>query len=309
MARQSKVCPFEEGEVVAIGLPSGGYALIVIARVSRKKQLILVYAFAPRCMTLPSAEALADLEPEKAIVTAFIDLHKIEERMGLVPPAQRLGRLPNWRREAWSVPQKIEMYGTEPQPYLVSYNDNTLAREYSAPYPVGVLRGKRYLTIGIDVWDSFVRSMDTYVDNPPPVDWWVEEFYSLRQRTVELSRQILEEIERRRQEDTMMKPEDRLALQQALESGLPPDEPQWFEHYLYFGKRRQAERAATELHQAGYLVELDRSGSEWRLLARHQMLPHEDALDKAIEFLEALAARYEGEYDGWGVAIEASQNE
>jgi hypothetical protein len=64
----------------------------VIARVSRKKQLILVYAFAPRCMTLPSAEALADLEPEKAIVTAFIDLHKIEERMGRVPPAQRLGR-------------------------------------------------------------------------------------------------------------------------------------------------------------------------------------------------------------------------
>jgi len=39
------------------------------------------------------------------------------------------------------------------------------------------------------------------------------------------------------------------------------------------------------------------------------MLSHEDALDEAIEFLEALAARREGEYDGWGVAIEASQNE
>ena len=52
-----------------------------------------------------------------------------------------------------------------------------------------------------------------------------------------------------------------------------------------------------------------RSGSEWRVLAQHQMLSHEDALDEAIEFLEALAARHEGEYDGWGVAIEASQNE
>jgi hypothetical protein len=61
--------------------------------------------------------------------------------MGRVPPAQRLGRLPNWRRAAWSVPPKIEMYGTEPQPYLVSYNDATLAREHAAPSPVEVLRG------------------------------------------------------------------------------------------------------------------------------------------------------------------------
>jgi hypothetical protein len=89
----------------------------------------------------------------------------------------------------------------------------------------------------------------------------------------------------------MMKPEDRLALQQALASGLPSRRAAvGLSTDLDFGKRRHAERAATDLHPAGYLVELDRSGSEWRVLARHQMLPHEDALDEAIEFQEALAA-------------------
>jgi hypothetical protein len=91
VARRSKTCPFEEGEVVAIGLPSGGYALTVIARVSRKKQMVLVYAFAPRYPTLPSAEVLAQLEPGQAIVTAFVDLHKLEERMARVPPCSSAG--------------------------------------------------------------------------------------------------------------------------------------------------------------------------------------------------------------------------
>jgi regulator of RNase E activity RraB len=45
------------------------------------------------------------------------------------------------------------------------------------------------------------------------------------------------------------------------------------------------------------------------VLAQHQLLPNEEALDAAIEFLEGLAARYGGEYDGWGVAIEASGGE
>jgi regulator of RNase E activity RraB len=201
------------------------------------------------------------------------------------------------------------MIGSEPQPFLVSYNDNTLERERSVPYPVEVLRGKRYLTISIDVWDSFVRSMDSYVDNPPSTDEWVEKFYRLRRETIELSRRILERIEREKQEEMEMRPEDRLALQQALEAGLNPDEPQWFEHYLYFDRHREAKRAASELRQAGYRVDLDRSGSQWRVLAQHQLLPNEEALEEAIEFLEGLAERYGGEYDGWGVAIEASQNE
>jgi regulator of RNase E activity RraB len=309
MARQSRVYPFEEGDGVAIGLPSGGYALVVIARVSRKKQLMLVYAFAPRYPTLPAAEMLTQLKPEKAIATAFVDLYKIGERMEQAPPAYRLGRLPHWKRDEWRVLPGIEIISIEPQPYLVFYNDDTLEEEDKFQFPVEALRGKRYLTVNFIIWDSFVRLMDKYVENPPDMDEWVGEFYRRHRECVELSRQILETIEREKQEGAMMKPEDRLALQQALESGLPPDEPQWFEHYLYFSKRRQAEQAAKELRQAGYEVDLDRSGSEWRVLAQHQLLPDEGALEEAIEYLEALVERYAGEYDGWGVAIEASKGE
>lgn len=308
--REKRTYPFTEGECVALGLPSGGYALIVVARVSRRKQLMLVYAFAPRYATLPSLdEVIAKLQPEQAILTAMVDLYKIQECMAQVPPVHHLGQLPHWKREDWPVSPRIMIVSSEPQPFLIEYDDHTLESLGWVPYPVEQLIGGRYLSIGFVVFDAFVRSMDVRVDNPPDPDEWVQDFYRRRQEAEEFRRRVLERAKRER-EEAMMSEADEQALRQALEAGLDPHTPQPFEHYLYFGTRRRAEQAAAALRQAGYTVAVDRSagGSEWLVLARHMLLADEEALDRAIEFLEDLASRYGGEYDGWGVAV-ASESE
>lgn len=80
-------------------------------------------------------------------------------------------------------------------------------------------------------------------------------------------------------------------------------------HYLYFGRKRLAARAAEDLRRRGWTVEVNRSVGEddWLVLASHETVMSEDELLRLRDELEALAASIGGEYDGWEVEGDAAE--
>jgi len=76
------------------------------------------------------------------------------------------------------------------------------------------------------------------------------------------------------------------------------------DHYFYFPKRDNAERAAKQLRTKGWSVEtkVAADGKNWFVLAK-QPAPLEKAIEDIRDELEHLADQFNGEYDGWGAAI------
>ena len=93
--------PYEEGDVFAVPLPKGGYAVGVLARAkwARKYCSTLGYFFGPRRSAVTTLEEIGPLRKEDALyVTIFGDLGL---HNGTWPV---LGRLPNWNRDHWPMP-------------------------------------------------------------------------------------------------------------------------------------------------------------------------------------------------------------
>lgn len=88
-------------------------------------------------------------------------------------------------------------------------------------------------------------------------------------------------------------------------------EVHWISHYLYLPTETAGKCVADELSMQGFVVD-DRmdpyDGSSWLVLAKRRMTPTEDAIAEARTFLEAIAARYNGEYDGWEVDVQPSDS-
>lgn len=90
------------------------------------------------------------------------------------------------------------------------------------------------------------------------------------------------------------------------EAGLPEDEKaQFLDHFLYFPKKSQAERAGERLRGKGWRVEVRKGGGgeDWLTLAK-QPAPIEDAIEDIRDELEDLAEELGGEYDRWGASVE-----
>lgn len=81
-------------------------------------------------------------------------------------------------------------------------------------------------------------------------------------------------------------------------------ESKFLDHYFYFPKKSNAEKAAERLRAKGWIVEV-RKGSDsenWLTLAK-QPAPIEDDIGDIRDELERLAEELGGEYDGWGAAV------
>jgi hypothetical protein len=76
-------------------------------------------------------------------------------------------------------------------------------------------------------------------------------------------------------------------------------------HYLYFPRREGAGRVAEELRAAGFATEeeLGADGINWLVLARHDIVPSEEAMASARHFMEELVRPHGGEYDGWEAEV------
>ena len=84
--------------------------------------------------------------------------------------------------------------------------------------------------------------------------------------------------------------------------GAEQPSPVW--HYIYFPTEEAGKAVAQSLTAKGFAVE-DRLAADevnWLVLAKHRIVPTDEALHQLRSALEALAAKYGGEYDGWEVA-------
>lgn len=90
--------PYREGDVFAVPLDEGGYAVGVAARTNREG-VVLGYFFGRRFAEPPKVDDLTELRSEDAVLLkAFGDLGLVQ---GSWPV---LGQMPGWRREAWPAP-------------------------------------------------------------------------------------------------------------------------------------------------------------------------------------------------------------
>lgn len=81
---------------------------------------------------------------------------------------------------------------------------------------------------------------------------------------------------------------------------------EFLDHYFYFSIEQNARSAARELRDKGWFAEARHSadGEEWLVVAKQPLqelsAPESDELR---DEMEALARKFDGEYDGWGMAI------
>jgi hypothetical protein len=97
-----------------------------------------------------------------------------------------------------------------------------------------------------------------------------------------------------------MSADDRAALEQLRQSSRRMG-PHVVLHYLYFPHQQGAVAAAAEFRNSGFATEerLGADGINWLVLARHEIVPSEEAIARIRQVMEDLAGRYGGEYDGW----------
>jgi hypothetical protein len=78
-------------------------------------------------------------------------------------------------------------------------------------------------------------------------------------------------------------------------------------HYLYFPVQTDAECAGEQLRDRGYHVEVRKGadGDSWLALAKGARPKAKGEMDALRNEMEALAAQYRGEYDGWEAAIDS----
>ncbi|TMF93821.1 MAG: ribonuclease E inhibitor RraB [Chloroflexi bacterium] len=76
-------------------------------------------------------------------------------------------------------------------------------------------------------------------------------------------------------------------------------------NYLYVPDEARGRRAASELLEAGYRVEVRPAATRpsWLTLAKIDMVPRSDNITMIRQRFEALASQLGGEYDGWEAAV------
>jgi len=95
---------------------------------------------------------------------------------------------------------------------------------------------------------------------------------------------------------------DAKTLKALVEAGSDLTKPHDIDHWIYFRDESGARAAAKELVAAGFTVESiskEPDDSEWRLLAKKTMVPVLKDVESQSTFLEELARRNRGDYDGW----------
>ncbi|MEM9713761.1 MAG: ribonuclease E inhibitor RraB [Actinomycetota bacterium] len=112
---------------------------------------------------------------------------------------------------------------------------------------------------------------------------------------------------RRRSEFVGLTAEDRQVMTLLVEAGADLRRPRHVDHYLYFEVEDDAIAAAAEATGAGWDVRLDATDSEvpvWCLqVERHEVVLTAELLSEDRTTLRDLAARRNGEYDGWGAEV------
>ena len=98
---------------------------------------------------------------------------------------------------------------------------------------------------------------------------------------------------------------DQQVLNQLREAGSNLVKPHDIEFFLYFPTEKSANAAALELRNEGVDVEVKPAadGSAWLCAATKRMLPEHGELSRLRITFNAIAKKFDGEYDGWGTGV------
>lgn len=127
---------------------------------------------------------------------------------------------------------------------------------------------------------------------------------------------------------------NRAVLNLLLDQGMEKGEVFEVYNFFYFRKKTDAELAAEELADIGFVIDTihkhdDRETDNlddfliegeyekppeterlpWEVICTIQLAMNEERLDKLTDFLNELAARYHGKYDGWEVEVKPDDPE
>ncbi|HKX30484.1 MAG TPA: ribonuclease E inhibitor RraB [Blastocatellia bacterium] len=99
---------------------------------------------------------------------------------------------------------------------------------------------------------------------------------------------------------------DQQILDQLRAAGSNLNKPHAMEFYIYLPTRESAERVATEIESEGFQVEVKRApqGAAWLCFVTRRMVPERAKIAAIGKRFNALARRFDGEYDGWLTSIE-----
>jgi hypothetical protein len=97
---------------------------------------------------------------------------------------------------------------------------------------------------------------------------------------------------------------DAQALAELKSAGSNVEKPHAVDFFLYVPSQKEADAAFEELQKSGYSVSSKQTaaGTQWLCLANKTMVPNLENLAAVRKEMEALAAKYKGEYDGWEAA-------
>jgi Immunity protein 26 len=116
--QQMKRLPYSEGSIFLVPLRDGGYARGVVARSTRQGIVLLGYFFGPKFEAADDA-TLTDLSPREAILRVrFGDLRLIKGEWPVI------GRVANWDRTQWPMPDFIRRDPYREQAWLIRYADD-----------------------------------------------------------------------------------------------------------------------------------------------------------------------------------------
>jgi hypothetical protein len=99
--------------------------------------------------------------------------------------------------------------------------------------------------------------------------------------------------------------DDRTAIEQLLRASKPGARHVVL-HYLYFPAKTAALEVAGELRALGFKTEerLGADGTNWLVLARHEVVPSVEAITSTRRAMEDLTGSRGGEYDGWEAEVQ-----
>lgn len=111
--------PYSEGDLFAVPLRKGGYAVGLIARTRPQGEVVFGYFFGPRREALPGAQDLQTLTPTDAVLVGqFGDLRLIRGDWPM------LGRLRSWKREHWPMPAFVRVDDVSNEARLIRYSED-----------------------------------------------------------------------------------------------------------------------------------------------------------------------------------------
>jgi hypothetical protein len=106
----------QEGDCFAVPLPSGGFAIGVVARaMERSDSVIFVYMFGPRRMELPDIKDAKNLRPVRSI---------FHGRVGAGRRWSNLGRLADYSRSQWPMPSFLSVDLLTGRTVVRTYDDD-----------------------------------------------------------------------------------------------------------------------------------------------------------------------------------------